>query len=497
MKTKAIIIISAITLLLTVGASAQTTWRLDGTVSGSTVNVVNGGILYDSGGPTGDYGSSQNYSLTICDANGGIIELLVSEFNTEGSFDYLTIYDGPNTSSATLVYQASGTSIQGERFESTGPCVTFVWRSDGSIQRSGFAIEITCRFPCQQILMGSFNTNPPFYQEGDYKYVDLCLGQELTLTGTGNYPQNNINYAQSDATSTFTWYLTRDNFVVGNPATFTATEPRGYDLTFKITDNNGCNSNVFQTDLRVRVSIPPTFAGTTITDTVCPHEPVSLVGMIQTYSWEMECLEPIQTEVCFDDHHYGIPQIFPFNVDCYAPGQTIQSMNDIQSICINMEHSYLGDLAIYLECPDGNRTQIIDRRNCTGTYFGMPDHADNCNPGEGWNYCWTMDAAETLIPLCSSYSTGSVPAGSYLPTGSFSSLVGCQINGTWSFVVIDDWGSDDGTLFSAELTFDEDIETETMWGYENVYVVGPDSPSATWTGEAIIDGIGFSGEAKP
>ncbi|MBR4582567.1 MAG: hypothetical protein IKO34_02010 [Bacteroidales bacterium] len=39
--------------------------------------------------------------------------------------------------------------------------------------------------------------------------------------------------------------------------------------------------------------------------------------------------------------------------DIFDDGTTITSVNDIERIYLNMEHSFLGDLTIMIECPNG------------------------------------------------------------------------------------------------------------------------------------------------
>ena len=86
-------------------------------------------------------------------------------------------------------------------------------------------------------------------------------------------------------------------------------------------------------------------------------------------------------EVCFEDV-VGVDQEACFSHNAFAPGQFITAATDVESICMNMEHSYMGDLDIWIECPNGQTCNLFEQA-CSGTYFGVPDQADDCNPGTG------------------------------------------------------------------------------------------------------------------
>ena len=108
-----------------------------------------GGILYDSGGPDGDYSANENEIITIYpESSGQYLSLFFSEFEFEGCCDYLTIYDGESTNATVLVPGSNGTSLldklitASETNESGALTITFT--SDGSVTYPGWAAEISC-----------------------------------------------------------------------------------------------------------------------------------------------------------------------------------------------------------------------------------------------------------------------------------------------------------------------------------------------------------------
>jgi subtilisin-like proprotein convertase family protein len=135
-------------------------------------------------------------------------------------------------------------------------------------------------------------------------------------------------------------------------------------------------------------------------------------------------------------------------------------------ICVNMEHSYLGDLEMMLTCPNGTSVNIFNAYTGNGlfpggtggggTYLGQALDNGNGTPGVGWDYCFSDMA--TWGTLGNEYDDGNtVPAGgttpgnamapgTYLPEDSFAALIGCPLNGDWTITIRDNQGIDDGYI---------------------------------------------------
>ena len=115
------------------------------------------GILYDSGGPNGDYGSSENYVFTICPADfHQCISLVLEYYNLEQGGDQLIIFDGPDTLSPILAQLNSfngDTNDGGVCYQvyGTNDCITVQFKSDSDIEFEGFkAIWEISQDPCPQ-----------------------------------------------------------------------------------------------------------------------------------------------------------------------------------------------------------------------------------------------------------------------------------------------------------------------------------------------------------
>ncbi len=138
-------------------------------------------------------------------------------------------------------------------------------------------------------------------------------------------------------------------------------------------------------------------------------------------------------------------------VSDYVAGQTLGSLSDFLGVCVNMEHSYLGDLEISLTCPN-NTTVVLENQGGGGTYLGVPLDYDPSPPGTGWDYCWTTNPQYGIMSIESpNYST--LPAGSYTSFDSLSNLIGCPLNGPWTITITDNWAIDDGYIFNWGINF--------------------------------------------
>jgi hypothetical protein len=103
------------------------------------------GTLYDSGGSAANYSSNENYTKVFTPGTAGAkMRLAFTSFSTEASYDFLSIYDGPSTSS-TLIGTYTGTTGPGTvtATNSTGQ-LTVVFTSDINGEAAGFAATISC-----------------------------------------------------------------------------------------------------------------------------------------------------------------------------------------------------------------------------------------------------------------------------------------------------------------------------------------------------------------
>ena len=138
----------------------SSTWGGPRTITTLVAPPVCGGTFVDEGGPTANYNNTSNVTTIICPTNPGeIVTVTFTEFNTEANWDGLYVYDGNTVNPATQIASANpagnvpggipgsywGNTIPGP-FTSTSPdgCLTFVFRSDGTINNPGWVANVTC-----------------------------------------------------------------------------------------------------------------------------------------------------------------------------------------------------------------------------------------------------------------------------------------------------------------------------------------------------------------
>lgn len=156
-------------------------------MTNTTVTTCSG-TFYDSGGNSGSYQNSESYTLTICSGNSNVPKLSFTTFNTESTFDVLTIYDGNSTTcGASVIGTYSGTVSP---FTVTGlsPCITIVFKSDASVNDPGWAATISCVAP------GSPSVTVPNAQDclGAISVCQSSYTNTVSYSGTGNI-SNEIN----------------------------------------------------------------------------------------------------------------------------------------------------------------------------------------------------------------------------------------------------------------------------------------------------------------
>lgn len=146
------------------------------TMSNGTVTTCDA-VFYDNGGPIQNYTDNQILTQTFCSGNG---QLLQVNFNrNETSFaagDTLWAFDGNSISAAPLAIYFAGSII--EPLTSTGTCITFRFRSNGSSNARGWQGFISCV------------TTPPatvvYQMSSGRRYV--CNGTFFDPGGVFNYP---------------------------------------------------------------------------------------------------------------------------------------------------------------------------------------------------------------------------------------------------------------------------------------------------------------------
>ena len=134
------------------------------TMCNETSSTASSGVLYDSGGPNGDYGDDESCSFLISPECANSITLSFSEFELWWSGDSISVYDG-NDASGDLLFIATGNSMP-EDFTAFSGEMFIRFTSNGSIERDGWVAawtsELSAGEPTATIVLS--DVNPPIDQ---------------------------------------------------------------------------------------------------------------------------------------------------------------------------------------------------------------------------------------------------------------------------------------------------------------------------------------------
>jgi gliding motility-associated-like protein len=480
-------------------------------MDGTPITDCNGSF-FDPGGGNGNYGDNQNFATTICSdgSNGTHIRIDFSGIDLAAG-DALCFYDGtdvlaPLLSCAADYDPGQPITIQATAVNPSG-CLTVEFISDASGTATGWAGIISCVPSCQQVLAELVSTDPVSVPL-DTGWIDVCPGERIFFTGQGIYPQNDFAYHQSDSTTTFEWSFGDGDIAYGPSVSHRFDEPGGYYVQLFLTDDSGCrNTNLI--NQRIRVAPRPNFGiGTAFTQNICAGDTIQLSASVDTLLNENLLVTPntgafasggSRSDSLAVPDGTGIPYSTSIYFTEFSPGQVLTDIDDLLSICVNMEHSWMRDVEISLTCPSGQNIVLHNFAGQTGgqVFLGIPIDNDGLNPipGTGYDYCWTNNAPNpTWIQYANTIlgGNGTLPPGDYSTFDPMSDLLGCPLNGEWTITVTDLWPIDNGYIFSWGIDFDPSLypslETFTPgfvnWGWDNhpsIFYQDPDSIAAAPT----------------
>ncbi len=371
-------------------------------------------------------------------------------------------------------------------------CLASKVSSNNNVQNSDVAVQNKLT-ECQAY-QNSIAANIS-YAHPDSIFLDICKGTEINFTAISDFYSNQTQgYQQTTENTRYIWTLTRGYFdiiteVSGeglNTFNYSFDEAGGYIVRLRSEDIMQCEADA-EVSIRLRVSRPPDFFGSHITpDEICPGHEVLLHGEVSSQTFNMHSAITHVNQCITDQEIIEIP----ISVNFFDNGNvSIGNVDDIASICMNFEHSYAGDLYIDLFCPTNQSVRLHNYYTCNNSYFGYPNQLDNCEPGTGLQYCWSSSAENPIQSNCQSYNT--ILPGNYLPPQSFEALIGCPVNGEWKIQIYDNWGSDDGYVFSVELAFNPELFPETEpWVYTISYDLSETTTSAYWSGTGTNGNFG-------
>ncbi|MBK8582443.1 MAG: PKD domain-containing protein [Flavobacteriales bacterium] len=397
-----------------------------------TANTCVGAMLDSGGQGASGYSNNESITYTICpDTPGGAISLNFITFNlaTNGAapIDFMAIYDG-NSTGAPALGNWTGTGLQGQVVSASAGnptgCLTVVFRSNNA-GTGVFAATITCYQPCARPTAVATQSA-----------LRICPGESVTFNSAGSFAAPGFSIASRR------WDF-GDGVILNNAAasvSHTYALPGAYTAQLYLLDNNGCASTNL-VDLVTMVGTRPTFPGTNGTLTGCAGETLCLNGSVTGTEWN-ELPDPDLGGGVFLPDDVG--QCFDSQVTFtqFIPGQTLNSVNDLLPLCINMEPSFIGDLVVNIISPTG-QTVTMHQQGGGATFLGVPVDNDATPNAQGtcWQYCFSPTANNgTWVDNAG----GTLASGTYESLNNLNGLVGSQLNGTWTLQISDLWASDNG-----------------------------------------------------
>ncbi|HEX2618022.1 MAG TPA: PKD domain-containing protein, partial [Flavobacteriales bacterium] len=464
----------------TVGALAQAF-----TITEPSISTCTGAFLDSGGEGASGYGNNESFTSTICsDQAGQSISLTWITFNlsTEGSTptDQITIYDGPDVGSP-IIGTYTGTNSPGivsASFANTSGCLTVQFTSN----EAGvgiFAATISCYVPCQPPMavatMGAAMPNL------------ICQDEVVTFNGAASYAAPGRTITQ------YTWDFDDGNLdSTSGPNVMHGWHVAGeYVVQLLIEDDIGCLS-VNRVDLQNWVSTTPDF-DLTPDQEICLGASVDLNGNATPVTWTELPHADFGDGVALPDN---VGESFPSDITytVFQPGSTLTDINQLQSICVDMEHTFMGDLVIQIACPNG-QTAILHQQGGGGLFLGDANDADDVDPvgGTCWHYCWSPTSTNGTWEYNSDSGVStpatqgpSLPPGTYESVQPLSNLLGCPLNGAWTFTITDLWSADNGFLCSWEMGFDPALYPDLT---QYTPTLGLDAPDSSWWAgpEFVVD----------
>lgn len=472
---------------------------------GQTISTCTG-VFWDSK-MNAAYAALENYSVTFCPSDPAkSLQFNFTQVNIAVG-DTLFVYDGNSVNASQITFFANVSTsfnsfVTATDTNSTG-CLTFRFVSDAVAQSAGWRADIKCGFACKQQILGSITTTPSKDANG---FTNICVNADgrVVFDVASSYPDNDLIYHQADTSTYFHWFFGdgKDTLNKGlSQVSHTYTNEGGYNVKLTMTDSNGCiNKTAIAT--AIRTGIKPVFR-IAAPNNMCLSDTAKLTPAVNASSPNGGEVTPI-TGSFLTLPISGDSLFLPDNtnnngyrsnilIDQFLSGQTLNNINDLKGIFMNMEHTYLGDLDITITAPNGVTVSLKNYPGGGGCYLGEPVRENGINSplatvaGKGYEYQFSLTPQFGTMVQESNLHTYSfidnagqasnnrryLPAGSYASASPLSALVGTPLNGIWTLKIQDHLGGDNGFLFNWHIEFNPSL-------YPNVQTYNVPLASQQW-----------------
>lgn len=227
-------------LIMSIGIWSVATGQATYKMSNKKVTDCNGQLTdSDAGEVSNTYDHNENYTFTICVPGNATIKIQFLNFCTEEQYDYLRIYDGPDTLSPLIGGPYSGT-LSGFTVSSTGSCLTINFISDANVVCTGWVAQWIAEIP---------DPTPPKVQP--LGNID-CFTQDIVITLDKEIPCDSIDVSNffligpdpiaitsAEPVGCVNGYTTKIKITLAKPIEFSA----AYSINFRINIPDACGEN--------------------------------------------------------------------------------------------------------------------------------------------------------------------------------------------------------------------------------------------------------------
>jgi len=440
-------------------------------------------LVSDGNGANGNYSPNQNCSYSVVGSCNEPYRMSVRINSIDiDPGDTLFLYDGPAVFPATLIAainNSNSTDHEGRQYyastanSSNTLTVRFRSNSDNNTG-AGFSMTFSCAYPCEAsipviedtydvvrngVVVGTnrlrdnvaydtivrvINGVPETtYNVAHFKSANICDGECVKLHAHGQYSHDNGLYNPSDATTLFRWNFGGSDTLSG--INLVRTRPICYDsascyyVRLSLLDEMNCAS-INEATMYIRIA-PNPIKSIGDLPVICAND--SIFVNISTEEGSAVSYNHIEIESTHSGNNSS-KQFVPdglnhCEVSCYSSkvvfnefsnDMVVTSAEDICSVCVNFEHSYMGDYQLSIKCPTDAEAILKYKNSATGipegayggggTFTGYPyggsDHDDyDCGGisygapdnyycdsvynmyGVGLDYCFSRNGAYTLV----------------------------------------------------------------------------------------------------
>lgn len=495
---KFIFVLAAILICNVAGAQGQE-FSIDEGGTQSTNNCQHTLVLTDSNADDGNYLPNENHQITMCfnTVEGNPLQFAILPSNSAGTNVWdvdgdseLFVYEGDNTGAPLIGVFNTETDPNGVFFTTTSTCLTFVFTSGASSSGAGFRARINCAQELQPFNANVIIEEPHGLFEDTIpglegkNVITFCYLDTLKFTAVPNFPLSvatGNGYEQLTEECTFIWDMGDGTVVEGVGLTefeHVYTDLGGFFARLRIIDVNG---RMERYEAYMLMAPRVIFSNDVFNDTLCIGDTTQITGGI--LGLDTVGVGPnnslVNLNFNFTDSiaipdGSGVSYFSEIDIFGFSNDPVISTSDDFIEICMNMEHSYLGDLEIALICPNGQEVILKQYPGGGGTYLGSPidQFPDQLGvPGEGFDYCFSASAEwGTMLEenAAGNHVTAGLPPGNSMSPGTYSAfedfdnLIGCPVNGLWQLKFTDYLLLDDGFLFGWNLEFNPDFEIDTI-----------------------------------